>query len=709
MDTVGAANPKQDTMPKMAEPEIKGTEELGAARESVEGLRDLAQARDSLRDILDRAGDALVVIDPETGGYVYVNQRACTSLQYTRDEMLSLNNAAVAVTAEPKDFLTIAAELGPEETITRTGAMRRKDGSHLPVEARVSIVEFLGKPRVLVVARDISDRLEAEKALQQSEQLYRELFEQYPIPTIEGDWSDLKRELDGLQSAAGDIDIEDWLTDIDLLRRLHKLIRRSGMNDALMTLYGVSSQDALVQHVKSRSERDEVLETFRALLVALYRGAMTYEAVRHETDRAGRDMIVQLRYFLPPGSGENWSRVFTTLEDVTEKTATEQALRQSQKMEAIGKLTGGVAHDFNNLLAVIQGCAECLEPPSRQDEDLVKEILRAVDKGASLTHRLLAYARKQPLAPEAINLGSLVVGMKGMLTRALGATIDVDYSAQDALWNCRADPGQVEDALLNLAINARDAMPDGGKLIIECANATLDDRYTAEHPEAAPGDYAMLAVTDTGTGMTEEVMAKAFEPFYSTKGVGEGSGLGLSMVYGFTNQSGGHLAISSQEGKGTTVTIYLPREKAESQSAASGANALVSKGNGQSVLIIEDDPHVRELVARMTSSLTYRAVAVSDVAAARELLEREEQFDLILSDVVLPGGVSGPEFADEIRAQNPDAAIIFMSGYPAEAATQLTSSNNVLLNKPFRRDVLAKALRDAIEKASKQDRCAEER
>ncbi len=387
------------------------------------------------------------------------------------------------------------------------------------------------------------------------------------------------------------------------------------------------------------------------------------------------------------------------VEDISDKRESEERLRHAQRMEAIGQLTGGIAHDFNNLLAVIMGNAEFLQDVPNQDQKLVGEILKATNRGASLTQRLLAYARKQSLTPKLFKLDALVSEMEGLLARTLGETVAISVLVQDGLWVCRADPSQVEDALLNPAINARDAMPDGGKLTIECANVGLDSDYAAKNPEASVGEYVMLAVSDNGTGMTEEVKAKAFEPFYTTKEIGQGSGLGLSMIYGFAKQTGGHVSIYSEQGKGTTVKLYLPRGDNSGRIVAVQPGAPIQKGHGETVLVIEDDPVVRLLAERIISELGYVAVTAEHAAAARTLLVGGQHFDVILSDVILPGGTSGPDFAEEVRAEKPDARIIFMSGYPAEAARRngFIGSDSVLLNKPFRREALARALREALE------------
>lgn len=370
-------------------------------------------------------------------------------------------------------------------------------------------------------------------------------------------------------------------------------------------------------------------------------------------------------------------------------------------MEAVGQLTGGVAHDFNNLLAVILGNTELLSMQSDEPNLRLEAITRAATRGSELTQRLLAYSRQQPLRPQTIDLVELTDGMADMLARTLGETIEIKTRTPPGLWSASADPGQVENALLNLAINSRDAMPQGGKLTIECMNVTLDQAYVTENPEALAGDLVVLAVSDTGTGtgMSAEIQARVFEPFFMTKEVGQGSGLGLSMVYGFTKQSGGHVSIYSEEGRGTTVKLYLPRSELAVEDTSPEVEAAIPIGAGETVLVIEDDEDVRVLAADTLKGLGYCVIAVAAAAPARDVLASDTPVNLILSDVILPGGTSDPEFAEEIRATHPSLEIIFMSGYPAEAANKRNGflrSNRVLLNKPFQRRQLAEAVREIL-------------
>lgn len=379
-------------------------------------------------------------------------------------------------------------------------------------------------------------------------------------------------------------------------------------------------------------------------------------------------------------------------QDVTQQRRLEEQLRQAQRLEAVGQLTGGIAHDFNNLLAVIQGNVEFLEDEIGTDNKLLQSISRASRRGAELTQRLLAFSRKQQLQPTALDIFELVEGLHQLLDRTLGENIKVRVSADGALWPAMVDPGQLENVILNLAINSRDAMPDGGTLTIECRNQVIENEDAALHTDATPGEYAVLSVRDTGTGMPDEVRARAFEPFFTTKEVGKGSGLGLSMVYGFVRQSGGHITIDSEAGVGTTVTLYLPKADSMGKQQNTPVPRDSAAGRGEHILVVEDDADVRSLVTQTLTGIGYR---VTDVSAAEEGLSLipGESFDLILSDVVLPGQMTGLELVDAAQALNPNIAALLMSGYPADAMQQ---TGHTLLRKPFRREHLAVAVHEAL-------------
>lgn len=392
--------------------------------------------------------------------------------------------------------------------------------------------------------------------------------------------------------------------------------------------------------------------------------------------------------------------------DITAQRATEARLRQAQKMEAVGQLTGGVAHDFNNLLAVIMGNIELLQLRMDGAEDELDAVYRAAKRGADLTQHLLAFSRQQPLAPQVIDVAALVSNTYDLLGRTLGETVEIKIEMAPGLWNALADPGQVENALLNLALNARDAMPGGGQLTISCSNAVVsaNARITnsrEEEPDIKPGNYVMLAVEDTGHGMSSQVRSRALDPFFTTKEVGQGSGLGLSMVYGFAKQSGGQVTIESTEGCGTTVRLYLPRPKHKKPRPRQAPATEIAKGHGEHILVIEDNPGVADMAVAMLLDLNYHARHVQTFEAARKALDARNEVSLLLCDVVLPGRKSGVEVAAALRQDHPRLKLVFMSGRLIDSAgnSPALDLGAPFLAKPFRRHELAKILNETLHPA----------
>jgi len=400
--------------------------------------------------------------------------------------------------------------------------------------------------------------------------------------------------------------------------------------------------------------------------------------------------------------------VVTIRLDVTERHEMEDQLRQAQKMEAVGQLTGGVAHDFNNLLTVVIGQLDLIAEAVAQDPALsarVAATIQAAERGADLTRRLLAFSRRQALRPQVVELNPLVQGMGGLLRRSLGEAIELQFALDDGLWPTLVDPGQVENALLNIALNSRDAMPRGGKLTIETGNRHLDADYVAHEPEVAEGDYVMLAVSDTGTGMAPEVLERAFEPFFTTKEVGQGSGLGLSMVYGFAKQSGGHVKIYSEPGHGTTVRLYLPRATRSDGATGQAEATAEPRGGSETVLAVEDDGAVRRLAVNLLTSLGYRVVEAVDGHAALALLRQRDDIDLLFTDMVMPGGMSGSDLAREARLLRPGLKVLFTTGYTRAAATNNgTGPGGDVIVKPYRKQDLARMLRRVLDGEAAQGR-----
>jgi PAS domain S-box-containing protein len=406
---------------------------------------------------------------------------------------------------------------------------------------------------------------------------------------------------------------------------------------------------------------------------------------------------------------EELQRINETLEDriaeeIKNRRQIEDALRQTQKMEAIGQLTGGIAHDFNNLLTVIIGNIETMQrrlPPDHEFHRLIAAALRGAFRGAELTQRLLVFARRQPLAPEVVSPNKLVGGMSDLLRRALGEAVAIETVLAGGLWNIFADANQLENALINLAVNARDAMPDGGKLTIETSNSYLDEAYCSMHADVTAGQYVGIFVTDTGEGMPQDVVEKAFEPFFTTKGIGQGTGLGLSQVYGFVKQSGGHVKIYSEVGQGTCVKLYLPRHH--------GAGAVLDplsershppRGRpGETVLVVEDDPDVRTYTVEMVSGLGYQVISAADGRGALRLLDAHPELRLLFTDVGLPGGMNGRQLADEAIRRRPGIKVLFTTGYARNAIVhhgRLDPGVEVIF-KPFTYSDLATKLRKAFE------------
>src|SRR3984893_2911675 len=445
------------------------------------------------------------------------------------------------------------------------------------------------------------------------------------------------------------------------------------------------------------TQRDERIVTGIALQTAIaIDNARLYEASQREV-AARRHAEQELQRI-------NETLEERVAEEVKNRQLIEDALRQAQKMEAIGQLTGGIAHDFNNLLTVIMGNIETMQrrlPTEHEFQRLIAAALRGAFRGAELTQRLLVFARRQPLAPELVSPNKLVTGMSDLLRRALGEAVAIETVLAGGLWNIFADANQLENALINLAVNARDAMPNGGKLTIETANCYLDDAYSSMHADLSPGQYVGLFVTAAGSGIPDGVVEKAFEPFFTTKGIGQGTGLGLSQVYGFVKQSGGHVKIYSEVGQGTCVKLYLPRHH--------GVGAFLEPSSeprnpprarqGETVLVVEDDPDVRTYTVEMVSDLGYQVVSAPDGRAALRVLDAHPELRLLFTDVGLPGGMNGRQLAHEAILRRPGIKVLFTTGYARNAIVhhgRLDPGVEVIF-KPFTYSDLATKLRKAFE------------
>ena len=468
------------------------------------------------------------------------------------------------------------------------------------------------------------------------------------------------------------------------------------------------SEAELIGRTSEWMEHPDDLAKTRGELAALAQGMPT---ARFENRFRAKDG--SYRNFSWTAVPEN-NLVYCVARDVTEQRAharaladAEDALRQAQKMETLGQLTGGVAHDFNNLLQIVTGNLELLQRGLPEDQARLRRAadnaMAGAERAALLTQRLLAFSRRQPLAPERIDPNRLVSGMSDLLNRTLGETIEVETIQSARIWPVEIDVNQMENALLSLAVNARDAMPDGGKLTIEVANTHIDEAYAAQEAEVSPGQYVLISVSDTGQGMDEDVLSHAIEPFFTTKEVGRGTGLGLSMVYGFIKQSGGHIRVYSERGHGTTVKIYLPRFYGPLPDNDTGtvSRATPVCGGDETVLVCEDDDKVRAYTVDVLKELGYRVMEADNGAAALQALETaSEPIDLLFTDVILPGGMTGADIAQQARAQQPGLRILFATGYARNAIIHhgRLDPGVELLTKPFTYAELATKVREMLDR-----------
>ena len=424
-----------------------------------------------------------------------------------------------------------------------------------------------------------------------------------------------------------------------------------------------------------------------------------------ERQRASDEALRRLNAELEARVAE---RTAALTNEMAERTAAEAQLRQMQKMESIGQLTGGIAHDFNNMLAIVIGSLDLARRRlSGAEHPQVTQCLNNAREGAQraavLTARLLAFSRQQPLAPQLLDPNKLVGGMSELLRRTLGENIHVETVLAGGLWRTFADPAQLESAIINLAINARDAMPTGGKLTIETANSDLDERYASAHAEVEPGQYVLISVSDTGTGMAPEVVERAFDPFYTTKGAGKGTGLGLSQVFGYVKQSGGHVKIYSEIGRGTTVKVYLPRHlgAASTTLADEAEKAALPLGTPDTiVLVVEDEEPVRHMTVDALRELGYTVVQASDGKEALRHLQLQPRVDVMFTDIVMPD-MTGRELVDQARKSRPDLKVLYTTGYTRNAVVHngVLDRDVAFLPKPFTLEQLAAKIRDVLAQA----------
>jgi PAS domain S-box-containing protein len=573
--------------------------------------------------------------------------------------------------------------------------IRPSDGETRWISVKSTIErDAQGKALRLVGAHtDVTEQVAAEQALRQSEERFRKLADQLAElnATLAQRVEEKTRERDRI-----------WNVSQDLL----VVAGRDGIwrtvNPAWTRTLGWSEAELLNRTSEWLEHPDDGGIT-RTQFVKL---GTTDTTVRFESRFRHKDG--SYRWLSWTGVADR-DHIYAVARDVTADKAAaerlraaEEALQQSQKMEAVGQLTGGIAHDFNNLLTGIVGSLDLLQTRLNQGRTenaarYINAAMTSANRAAALTHRLLAFARRQPLIPKGVDVNRLVVSLEDLLRRTMGETIDLEIAARNDLWRTLCDPNQLESALLNLAINARDAMPDGGGLTISTANVRID-RVTADTPALSPGDYVCIAVTDSGVGMSAEVAGRAFDPFFTTKPIGQGTGLGLSMIYGFARQSNGHATIDSRIGQGTTVRLYLPRYRGDGADAhVSTVRAAEHAVAGETVLVVEDEPVVRSVILEMLAEQGYRTLAAVDGPSGLKILRSAERIDLLVTDVGLPG-MNGRQVADQARETRPDLKILFITGYAESVAISdgFLHAGMEMITKPFDLDNLSQRIRAMI-------------
>ena len=507
------------------------------------------------------------------------------------------------------------------------------------------------------------------------------------------DLSDRKLREDRLREQAT---LLDRATDAILVRGLDHRIRY--WNKAAEGMYGIPREQAIGRMVEEIVVYNDLAAFEQADAQVFEKGE--WSGHLRQTAAGGKVITVEAHWTLLRDDQGDPNGVLKIHTDVTERMDLEYRLAQSQKLEAIGQLTGGIAHDFNNLLTVIGGNADTLLEELEGQPQLIPlvEMIRAAgERGAALTNHLLAFARRQALEPKNVRPSELVEGMRTLLRRTLGENVELSIVHAPDVSLVPVDPAQFESALLNLCINARDAMPGGGRLIVETSNVVLDEHYAEQRVDVVPGPYVRISVSDTGTGMSPEDAARAFDPFFTTKPRGKGTGLGLSMVYGFTKQSGGHVAIYSELGHGTVVTLYLPQVQGTAESAKPAEPDDIT-GRGESILLVEDDDLVREHATRLLQSMGYTVTTANNGPEAIELLRKGVPCDLLFTDVIMPGGMTGPKLAEAARLLRSGLRVLYTSGYTENAIVHhgRVDPGVNLLHKPYRRPELAAKVRAAL-------------
>jgi PAS domain S-box-containing protein len=647
-------------------------------------FRDVSQrrARDAqlrlLESAVSRQNDVLMVTEaapiegPEGPKIVYVNDAFERRTGFAREEVIGKTPRILQGPKTQRDELDrIWRSLENMEPVRAELINYTKSGEEFWVELDiVPLADETGcHTHLVAIERDISERKQSQLVVQSNEERFR------------------------LVTKAFGSAIWDW----------NKATAQQWWSEGLRENFGhEADSDGSETNIWNQHVHSDDAARVEAAFKRVVTGQDNIMREQYRFRRAdGSWAFVDDKAFALRDADGKVSRILGSMTDVTERKQLGEQLRQAQKMETVGQLTGGVAHDFNNLLMVILGNAEVLEEELSEQphlQRLAKMTLDAAERGADLTNRLLAFSRKQTLEPKVLDVAQLVQGMDGLLRRTLPEDIDIELVRSGGLWKIEADAARLESAILNLAVNARDAMPEGGRLTIEMANAMLDDEYVATERDVKAGQYVVITVTDTGHGIAPDDISRVFEPFFTTKKIGEGSGLGLSMVFGFVKQSGGHIRVYSEQGEGASIKMYFPRSIAKQQLDVTSRAGGKITGGTETILAVEDDDAVREHVIAQLRGLGYHVLEASTGAEAMEIVKHTPEIDLLFTDVVMPG-MGGRELAETVRKLRPDLKVLYTSGYTENSIDHhgRLDPGVKLLNKPYRREQLAAKVREVLE------------
>jgi two-component system cell cycle sensor histidine kinase/response regulator CckA len=649
---------------------IAGIAEDITKRKRAEGA--LRESEERYRLLFESNPLPMWVYDLETLAFLAVNDAAIHHYGYSSDEFLSMTIKDIRPREDIPALLEHVSKVSG--TLDKAGVWRhgRKDGSVIDVEVVSHELVFAGRRAELVLANDVTERGRVEVKLRKSEERYRDLVENAHDIIY-------THELEG---------------------------NYVSINKAVELITGYSREEALRMNL-AQIVAPEYLEKAREMIARKLAGervtAYELELIAKDGHRVMIEVNTRLVY-----QDDIPVCVQGVARDVTERKQLEEQLRQSQKLEAVGQLAGGIAHDFNNLLTVINGYSDLTIRRIKTEDPLhrnIEEIKKAGERAASLTRQLLAFSRKQVLQPKVLDLNALVSDFGKMLQRLIGEDIELRSVLDPTLGSIKADPGQTEQVIMNLVVNARDAMPEGGKLTIETANVYLDEEYATHHIAVKPGPYVVLAVTDTGTGMDEKTRARIFEPFFTTKEAGKGTGLGLSTVYGIVKQSGGNIWVYSEVGRGTSFKIYLPRVDQGAQEYKRSADNEEDIQGTETILLAEDDEMVRSLIREVLEGYGYQVLEAANGSVASLICERHQgPIHLLLTDVVMPE-MGGRELVDRLAQLRPVMRVLYMSGYTDEAIVHhgILDEGTNFIQKPFAAQALAHKVREVLGKYELED------